>query len=122
LVLTFCTVGLACWSRLLAGLCLGPYSEHSEKTGGFYACNKFEERVKTEGRTEEERLALGAARALKCYEMAYERNLNHRGALEAAQGSLFKQVPPSAPDPTPIPDCSPHLEHTLAPSFVVAAA
>ncbi len=38
-----------CW------LCLGPYAAHSEKTGGFYACNKFEKRLLTQGRTAEEK-------------------------------------------------------------------
>ena len=76
-----------CW------LCLGDYASHNEKTGGFYACNRFEARVLTEGRTEDEKRALAAARALKCYEMAFERHLNHKGALEAAERELLAQVP-----------------------------
>jgi hypothetical protein len=37
---------------------LGDYATHSDQTGGFYACNKFEARVRAEGRTEDERVAL----------------------------------------------------------------
>jgi hypothetical protein len=137
-----------CW------LCLGDYATHSDQTGGFYACNKFEARVRAEGRTEDERVALQvpcfrlcisfflkrklrgkttrkttsrqtrepcfclcslrhlcfsrslsqkgsprtrraapqAARALKCYEMAFERHLNHTQALDAAERELLSRV------------------------------
>merc|ERR1712185_389243 len=75
-----------CW------LCLGPYAQHNESTGGFYACNKFESRVKAEGRTDEEKTALRAARSLKNYEMAFERHLNHKSAQETAQKELLLQV------------------------------
>ena len=75
-----------CW------LCLGPYAQHNERTGGFYACNKFESRVKAEGRTEEEKSALRAARSLKNYEMAFERHLNHKSAQETAAKELLARV------------------------------
>lgn len=46
----------------------------------------------TEGRTDEERKAMSAARALKNYEMSFERHLNHQGALDAAIKDLSSQV------------------------------
>lgn len=81
-----------CW------LCLGDYGSHNEKTGGFYACNKFEERVRAEGRSEDERRAMAAARSLKCYEMAFERHLNHKSAMETAERELQAQVEAKARD------------------------
>lgn len=35
-------------SYVLCRLCLGPWTEHGERTGGFYACNRYEA-AKTEG-------------------------------------------------------------------------
>lgn len=112
-----------CW------LCLGNYADHSDKTGGFFSCNKFEvtegfsappspnlmaptapppyrhplhhplhhpchqptsrlrapqTRLKEEGRTAEEKVAMKAARQLKNYEMAFERYLNHKNAKEVS--------------------------------------
>uniref|UniRef100_A0A7S2R436 RBR-type E3 ubiquitin transferase n=1 Tax=Rhizochromulina marina TaxID=1034831 RepID=A0A7S2R436_9STRA len=75
-----------CW------LCLGPYSSHSEKTGGFYACNKFERRIKSQGRTEDEKRALRAKQQLRNYEMAFERHINHKNALEIAEQELHDQL------------------------------
>ena len=69
-----------CW------LCLGDYKDHSDKTGGFFSCNKFETQLKEEGRTAEEKVALKAARQLKNYEMAFERFLNHKNAMEVHGG------------------------------------
>jgi len=75
-----------CW------LCLGPYSSHSEKTGGFYSCNKFERRIKSEGRTEDEKRALRAQQQLRNYEMAFERHMNHKNALDVAERELQYQL------------------------------
>mmetsp|Transcript_109675 Transcript_109675/g.318727 ORF Transcript_109675/g.318727 Transcript_109675/m.318727 type:complete len:392 (+) Transcript_109675:904-2079(+) len=75
-----------CW------LCLGNYKDHSDKTGGFFSCNKFETRLKEEGRTAEEKVAMKAARQLKNYEMAFERYLNHKNAMETASKDLQKAM------------------------------
>merc|ERR1719238_513968 len=73
-----------CW------LCMRPYSEHSEETGGFYACHKFEMRVKEEGKSEEEKEALRAQRTLRNYNMAVERHLAHKQACSNAETDLLE--------------------------------
>lgn len=75
-----------CW------LCSRPYSEHSEATGGFYACHKFEERIKAEGKTDAEKEALRAQRNLRNYNMAVERHLSHKQERESARTDLLELV------------------------------
>ena len=75
-----------CW------LCMRPYSEHSEETGGFYACHKFEMRVKEEGKSEEEKEALRAQRTLRNYNMAVERHLAHKQACSNAETDLLESA------------------------------
>ncbi|XP_002983678.2 probable E3 ubiquitin-protein ligase ARI8 isoform X1 [Selaginella moellendorffii] len=56
-----------CW------LCLGPWSEHGERTGGFYACNRYEA-AKQEGVYDEaERRREMAKNSLERYTHYYER-------------------------------------------------
>ena len=73
-----------CW------LCMRPYSEHSEKTGGFYACHQFEQRIKSEGKTEEEKESLQAQRTLRNYNMAVERHLSHKQSYESVETDLLE--------------------------------
>jgi len=73
-----------CW------LCMRPYSEHSEKTGGFYSCHKFAQRVQTEGKTEEEKEVIRAQRTLRNYNMAVERHLAHKQGCASAETDLME--------------------------------
>eukprot|EP00245_Coleochaete_scutata_P005603 TRINITY_DN19268_c0_g1_i1.p1 TRINITY_DN19268_c0_g1~~TRINITY_DN19268_c0_g1_i1.p1 ORF type:complete len:588 (-),score=91.66 TRINITY_DN19268_c0_g1_i1:664-2427(-) len=69
-----------CW------LCLGAWSEHGERTGGFYACNRYET-AKQEGVYDEtERRREMAKNSLEKYTHFYERwNANEHSRLKALE-------------------------------------
>ncbi|KAH7365646.1 hypothetical protein KP509_18G039300 [Ceratopteris richardii] len=56
-----------CW------LCLGAWSEHGERTGGFYACNRYEAEKKEGKHDETERRREMAKNSLERYTHYYER-------------------------------------------------
>lgn len=67
-----------CW------LCLGDWSKHGERTGGYYACNRYEQ-AKTEGEYDEsERIREMAKNMLERYTHYYERwAANHTSRKKA---------------------------------------
>jgi hypothetical protein len=74
-----------CW------LCLTtPY--HSSDAGGYYRCNKFEERLKTEGLSAEERERAVATHRLKKYNHSFDRFLHHKTAHADASTSLRRTI------------------------------
>ena len=61
-----------CW------LCMGLWSEHGSKTGGYYNCNKYEEMKKKDSKFEsEERKRNDAKHELEKYMFYFERYNNH---------------------------------------------
>ncbi|GAB2229164.1 hypothetical protein Droror1_Dr00023300 [Drosera rotundifolia] len=71
-----------CW------LCLGAWSEHGEKTGGFYACNRYET-AKQEGVYDEaERRREMAKNSLERYTHYYERWATNQSSRQKALGDL----------------------------------
>eukprot|EP00232_Nephroselmis_pyriformis_P027512 CAMPEP_0182861762 /NCGR_PEP_ID=MMETSP0034_2-20130328/5672_1 /TAXON_ID=156128 /ORGANISM="Nephroselmis pyriformis, Strain CCMP717" /LENGTH=532 /DNA_ID=CAMNT_0024993727 /DNA_START=163 /DNA_END=1761 /DNA_ORIENTATION=- len=72
-----------CW------LCLGSWAEHGERTGGFYACNRFEA-SKGEGKYDEETKKRKMAKeSLERYTHFYERWAAHEKARAKAQDELL---------------------------------
>jgi ariadne-1 len=68
-----------CW------LCLGKWSEHNEKTGGNYQCNKFKmEQAQGKYKEEENKRAV-AAYSMQKFEHYYNRYLNHKSSLDQAK-------------------------------------
>jgi ariadne-1 len=70
-----------CW------LCLGDWSEHGQKTGGYYNCNKYEE-LKKQGDTKitsEEKKIKDAKSELDKYMFYFERFNNHNKAEKHAR-------------------------------------
>lgn len=65
-----------CW------LCLGDWSEHGSKTGGYFNCNKYEELKKSTGSkvSEEEKRIKEAKSELDKYMFYFERFNNHNKA------------------------------------------
>lgn len=62
-----------CW------LCLGPWKDHGERTGGFYACNRYES-ARAGGEYEDsERRRESAKNSLERYMHYYERWVRGRG-------------------------------------------
>ncbi|KAL3507131.1 hypothetical protein ACH5RR_032513 [Cinchona calisaya] len=71
-----------CW------LCLGVWSEHGEKTGGFYACNRYEA-AKQEGAYDEaERRKEMAKNSLERYTHYYERWATNQSSRQKALADL----------------------------------
>ncbi|XP_024541934.1 probable E3 ubiquitin-protein ligase ARI8 [Selaginella moellendorffii] len=71
-----------CW------LCLGPWSEHGERTGGFYACNRYEA-AKQEGVYDEaERRREMAKNMLERYTHYYERWATNESSRQKALSDL----------------------------------
>jgi len=63
-----------CW------LCRGPWSEHGQATGGYYACNKYE----TSAAKKEDEKAEQSKKELEHYMFYYHRYDSHRMAWKAA--------------------------------------
>ncbi|MQL94197.1 hypothetical protein Taro_026855 [Colocasia esculenta] len=71
-----------CW------LCLGPWSDHGERTGGFYACNRYEA-AKQEGVYDEtERRREMAKNSLERYTHYYERWATNQSSRQKALSDL----------------------------------
>ncbi|GAV69930.1 IBR domain-containing protein [Cephalotus follicularis] len=71
-----------CW------LCLGAWSDHGERTGGFYACNRYEA-AKQEGVYDEaERRRELAKNSLERYTHYYERWASNQSSRQKALGDL----------------------------------
>lgn len=69
-----------CW------LCLGKWSEHGQKTGGYYNCNKYEEMKKSDKKMElEEKKRNEAKNELDKYMFFFERYNNHDKAERHAR-------------------------------------
>ncbi|XP_057779300.1 probable E3 ubiquitin-protein ligase ARI8 [Salvia miltiorrhiza] len=73
-----------CW------LCLGQWSEHGERTGGFYACNRYEA-AKQEGVYDEaERRREMAKNSLERYTHYYERWASNQSSRQKALADLLQ--------------------------------
>ncbi|KAJ8615827.1 hypothetical protein MRB53_035199 [Persea americana] len=73
-----------CW------LCLGAWSDHGERTGGFYACNRYET-AKQEGAYDEaERRREMAKNSLERYTHYYERWATNQASRQKALSDLQK--------------------------------
>ncbi|KAL1536437.1 putative E3 ubiquitin-protein ligase ari7 [Salvia divinorum] len=73
-----------CW------LCLGQWSEHGERTGGFYACNRYEA-AKQEGVYDEsERRREMAKNSLERYTHYYERWASNQSSRQKAPADLHQ--------------------------------
>ncbi|KAI9082012.1 hypothetical protein K1719_036274 [Acacia pycnantha] len=73
-----------CW------LCLGAWSEHGERTGGFYACNRYEA-AKQEGvHDEAERRREMAKNSLEKYTHYYERWASNQSSRQKALADLHQ--------------------------------
>ncbi|XP_024180078.1 probable E3 ubiquitin-protein ligase ARI8 isoform X3 [Rosa chinensis] len=71
-----------CW------LCLGAWSEHGERTGGFYACNRYET-AKQEGVYDEaEKRREMAKNSLERYTHYYERWVTNQSSRQKALADL----------------------------------
>ncbi|XP_050237422.1 probable E3 ubiquitin-protein ligase ARI7 [Mercurialis annua] len=71
-----------CW------LCLGAWSDHGERTGGFYACNRYEA-AKQEGQYDEaERRCEMAKNSLERYTHYYERWASNQSSRQKALADL----------------------------------
>ena len=68
-----------CW------MCMGPWSEHSNTTGGYYKCNKFEA-DKAAGKLDKEMTKLNKVKdELNRYMFFYDRFQNHQIANKHAE-------------------------------------
>jgi len=67
-----------CW------LCRGPWSEHNEQTGGYYACNKY----KNSRAEKEDDKALDVKTELESYMWYYHRYESHKNAMKVADDQL----------------------------------
>ncbi|XP_019155749.1 PREDICTED: probable E3 ubiquitin-protein ligase ARI7 isoform X1 [Ipomoea nil] len=73
-----------CW------LCLGAWSDHGERTGGFYACNRYES-AKQEGVYDEsERRREMAKNSLERYTHYYERWATNQSSRQKAMADLLQ--------------------------------
>ena len=68
-----------CW------LCLGPWSEHGNSTGGFYKCNKFEENQKKGEYQKQEKERGLSAKKLQRYEYYFTRFQEHKNSTQLAR-------------------------------------
>ncbi|KAJ4826249.1 hypothetical protein Tsubulata_031816 [Turnera subulata] len=71
-----------CW------LCLGEWSNHGEKTGGYYSCNIYEKAKAEGGYTEEETKRKKAKNALDRYTHYYERWASNGSSRDKARQHL----------------------------------
>jgi ariadne-1 len=73
-----------CW------LCLGAWSDHGERTGGFYACNRYESAKKEGVYDETEARRERAKNSLERYMHYYERWASNQTSRQKAQADLHK--------------------------------
>ncbi|KAF2920735.1 hypothetical protein DAI22_08g233700 [Oryza sativa Japonica Group] len=73
-----------CW------LCLGSWAEHGERTGGFYACNRYESAKKEGVYDETEARRERAKNSLERYMHYYERWASNQTSRQKAQADLQK--------------------------------
>ncbi|XP_062192342.1 probable E3 ubiquitin-protein ligase ARI8 [Phragmites australis] len=73
-----------CW------LCLSAWSEHGERTGGFYACNRYESAKKEGVYDETEARRDRAKNSLERYMHYYERWASNQTSRQKAQADLHK--------------------------------
>ncbi|CAL9213873.1 unnamed protein product [Arabidopsis halleri] len=73
-----------CW------LCLNAWTEHGERTGGFYACNRYEAAKKEGLYDEAERRREMAKNSLERYTHYYERWASNQVSRQKAMGDLQK--------------------------------
>ncbi|CAD5166996.1 unnamed protein product [Musa acuminata subsp. malaccensis] len=71
-----------CW------LCLGRWSEHGERTGGFYACNRYEAGKQEGAYDESERRREMAKNSLEKYTHYYERWATNQSSRHKARADL----------------------------------
>ncbi|XP_042436571.1 probable E3 ubiquitin-protein ligase ARI8 [Zingiber officinale] len=71
-----------CW------LCLGAWSEHGERTGGFYACNRYEAAKQEGAYDESERRREMAKNSLERYTHYYERWATNQSSRQKALSDL----------------------------------
>ncbi|XP_020592292.1 probable E3 ubiquitin-protein ligase ARI7 [Phalaenopsis equestris] len=71
-----------CW------LCLGAWSEHGERTGGFYACNRYEAARQEGAYDESERRREMAKNSLERYTHYYERWATNQSSRQKALADL----------------------------------
>ncbi|XP_040364873.1 probable E3 ubiquitin-protein ligase ARI8 isoform X3 [Rosa chinensis] len=71
-----------CW------LCLGAWSEHGERTGGFYACNLYETAKQEEVYDEAEKRREMAKNSLERYTHYYERWVTNQSSRQKALAYL----------------------------------
>ena len=72
-----------CW------LCLGPWSEHGDQTGGYYNCNKYETvKNKDEKMRQDETARAAAKHELDRYMHFFERYTNHNRARKFADKTM----------------------------------
>ncbi|THU70816.1 hypothetical protein C4D60_Mb08t28980 [Musa balbisiana] len=71
-----------CW------LCLGPWSDHGERTGGFYACNRYEAAKQEGAYDESERRREMAKNSLERYTHYYERWATNQSSRQKALADL----------------------------------
>ncbi|CAO2192312.1 unnamed protein product [Urochloa humidicola] len=73
-----------CW------LCLGAWADHGERTGGFYACNRYESAKKEGVYDETEARRERAKNSLERYMHYYERWASNQTSRQKAQADLHK--------------------------------
>ena len=93
-----------CW------LCMGAWKEHGERTGGFYACNRYESARSTGEFEEGEKRRLNAKQSHERYLHYYERwnahGQAHKKALELLADMTDQRLHTRAPPPLhPAPCC-----------------
>ena len=71
-----------CW------MCSGKWSEHGERTGGYYACNKYSTSKEKEGASEDEKRRLAAKQSIERYTHYYERWAAHGASQTKAAKDL----------------------------------
>ncbi|OMO92793.1 Zinc finger, C6HC-type [Corchorus capsularis] len=77
-----------CYVTVMVRLCLGAWAEHGERTGGFYACNRYES-AKQEGVYDEsERRREMAKNSLEKYTHYYERWASNQLSRQKALADL----------------------------------
>lgn len=75
-----------CW------LCLGPWKDHGSQSGGYYACNSFEEAKKTGKYSKEDEVRELAKASIEKYTHYYERYANHEKARKIAKEKQMPQI------------------------------
>ncbi|PRQ32288.1 putative aminoacyltransferase, E1 ubiquitin-activating enzyme [Rosa chinensis] len=73
-----------CW------LCLGPWSKHGERTGGYYACNSYQKAKKEGAYDEEERRREMAKSSLEKYTHYFERWQSNQSSRQKALEDLHQ--------------------------------